>query len=84
VPVLLMRQVFVKVVPPATLVLSGMVISVTKEALFVQSGGLVGKGVPTVGVAVGNVAEVSVTVGSAVNISVETGASVKDTRAVAT
>ena len=62
VPLLLMRQVLVKVVPPATLVLSGMVISVTNEALLVQSGGLVGKGVPTVGVSepANSVADVAV------------------------
>src|SRR5688572_10203776 len=55
-----MRQVLVNVEPPGTVLLSGMVTSVTKEALFVQSGGLVGAGVPTVAVSDGCVAEVSV------------------------
>jgi hypothetical protein len=82
-----MRQVFVNLVPPATLVLSGIVISATKEALLVQSAGLVGNGVPRVGVMVGSVAEVCVAEASArgvVEVSVAAGGSVTDTRAVAT
>src|SRR5687767_11425586 len=68
-----MRQVLVKVAPPVTLLLSGMVTSVTKDALFVQSGGLVGAGVPTVAVSVGRVADVSV---AAISLDTETDTSV--------
>src|SRR5688500_6401885 len=86
VPVLAMRQVVVKVVPPATFVLSGMVISATNEAWFVQSGALVGTGVPTVGVMVGGVDRVAV---MAVSLAATVGdssveASVKATSAVGT
>jgi hypothetical protein len=79
-----MRQVLVNVVPPTILVLSGMVTSVTNNALLVQSGGLVGMGVPTVGVAVSGVAGVSVTAVVGVPaVSVTAGVSVTDVVAVA-
>src|SRR5688572_2437464 len=68
-----MRQVLVNVEPPATVLLSGMVTSATKEALFVQSGGLVGAGVPTVAVSDGSVADVSVV---ATSVETETDTSV--------
>src|SRR5688572_7343201 len=72
-----MRQVLVNVEPPATVLLSGMVTSATKEALLVQSGGLVGAGVPTVAVSDGSVAEVSVVAASVETVAVvPTGASV--------
>src|SRR5688572_19572056 len=80
-----MRQVFVKVVPPAILVLSGMVTSVTNRALLVQSGGLVGIEGSTVGV--DDVSGVSVTAtvgeGAVVAASVVAGASVMEMSAVA-
>jgi hypothetical protein len=82
-----MRQIFVNRVPPATSVLSGTVISATNEALLVQSAGLVGNGVPSVGVIVESVAEVWVADTSTegvVEVSVAAGGSVIDTRAVAT
>ena len=44
VPVFAIRHVLVKIVPPAITVLSGIVTSATKEALFVQLGSLVGLG----------------------------------------
>ena len=74
VPVFLTRQVLVKIVLATTLLLSGIVTSVTKDALLVQSGELVGKGVAetevalacTDGVSVG----VCVTVGVSVTVSV--------------
>jgi hypothetical protein len=81
-----MRQIFVNWVPPATSVLSGIVISATKEALLVQSAGLVGKGVPRVGVIVARVAEVCVAEASAegvVAVSVATGDSAMATVTVA-
>src|SRR5512134_2310935 len=81
-----MRQIFVNLVPPATAVLSGMVISATKEALLVQSAGLVGNGVPRVGVMVGCVAEVCVADAPAegvVEVSVVAGDSVMARLAVA-
>src|SRR6266498_2116584 len=88
VPVLLTRQVLVKVVPPATLVLSGMVTSATNEALLMQSGTLVGRDGSRVGVcATSGVAEVAVAEvsgGGTVNVSARTGASVLDISAVAT
>src|SRR5215207_5786332 len=77
-----MRQVLVKTAAPAMLVLSGMVTSATNAALLVQSGGLVGNGVPTVAVVVGCVAEVAVAVkssGSGANVSPVTGACVSVT-----
>src|SRR5512134_1367201 len=70
-----MRQVLVKTVPAATAVSSGIVISVTNVALLVQSGGLVGPTVPTVGV---NVTAVP----SGVDVSVITGAAVVATATV--
>jgi len=87
VPVLLTRQVLVNFVPPAIFVLSGMVTSATKEALLVQSGALVGRDVPTVGVAVNGVEDVTVaevSAGNGVNVSVVTGASVMEISAVGT
>src|SRR5512140_3926895 len=66
-----MRQVLVKILPPATFVSSGTVISATKDALLVQSGGLVGATVPTVGVALAGVP-----LGWAVSVSVAAGAAV--------
>jgi hypothetical protein len=81
-----MRQVLVNFVPPTMFVLSGMVTSVTNKALFVQSGGLVGMGVPTVGVAVSGVPGVSVTAAVSDGVmaaAVVAGASVIETRAVA-
>ena len=66
-----------------------MVTSAMKEALFVQSGGLVGKGVPTVGVSdpANKVADVAVAETSGaciVGVSDMTGGSVMEIRAVAT
>ena len=89
VPVLLTRQVFVKIVPPATLVLSGMVTSATKEALLVQSGTLVGRDRSVVGVSaaaegVVDVAVAEVSGSGALDVSVTAGASVMDISAVAT
>jgi hypothetical protein len=81
-----MRHVLVKVVPPATLVLSGMVTSATKEALLVQSGALVGRDGSTVGdcAAAGvdwvAVAEISGEAGA--DVSVIAGGSVMETGAV--
>ena len=67
VPLLLTRQVFVKLIPASTLVLSGIVTSITKDALFVQSGIFVGRGVSAVAVNSGNgVAKVSVAIGVSV------------------
>src|SRR6266487_3571787 len=71
VPLLLTRQVFVKLIPASTLVLSGIVTSITKDALFVQSGIFVGRGVSAVGV---NCADVA----SAVSVFVTKGVSVFD------
>jgi hypothetical protein len=79
VPVFLTRQVFVKVVPAPIAVLSGMVTSATNAALFVQSGALVGMGVPDVGVESGCVVEAEVSVAmefSGAGVSVAAGASV--------
>jgi hypothetical protein len=78
VPVLLTRQVLAKGVPATMGVLSGMVTSVTKAALLVQFGSLVGLGVVGVEVVPGGdcvpaVAVVSVVVGVAACV---TGASV--------
>src|SRR5262245_32439755 len=85
VPVLLTRQVLVKVVPPATLVLAGMVTSATKEALLVQSGALAGWSVPTVGVTVNGVEEVAVAEASDGVVSVSiAGGSVAGMEVVAT
>ena len=66
VPVFLIRQVLVKVTSVLTGVLSGMVTSMTKVALFVQPGTLVGMGVSGVMVIVGEVVGVSVDVGDSV------------------
>jgi hypothetical protein len=77
-----MRQVLVNLVPPTIFVLSGMVTSLTNRALLVQSGGLVGMGVPTVGVALGGVTGVSVT-GGVVGTSAVAGGSVMETSGVA-
>ena len=55
VPVLVTRQVFVKGVPALIVVLSGMVTSVTNDALFVQFGSFVGRGVSGVEVNGGGV-----------------------------
>jgi hypothetical protein len=64
-----------------------MVTSVTNRALFVQSGGFVGMGVPTVGVAVSGVAGVSVTEAVSVMgvpaVSVAMGGSVTEAGVVA-
>jgi hypothetical protein len=79
-----MRQVLVKVVPPATFVLSGIVTSATKVALLVQSGELVGMDASTVGVA--GVAGVSVSAGVSVKAAVGssvTAASLTEISAVA-
>jgi hypothetical protein len=75
------RQVLVKTAPPTTLLLSGMVTSVTKDAPFVQSAGLVGWGRTGVKVAVGNTADVSardvfVRSGVSASVFVATGACV--------
>jgi hypothetical protein len=66
VPVFLTAQVLVKMDVARTELLSGTVTSATKDALFVQSGELVGLGV----------AGVAVTVGGAAGVSRETSASV--------
>jgi|SRR6266498_1265501 len=67
VPVLLTRQVFVKGAPALISLLSGIVTSVTKDALFVQSGIFVGRGVSAVAVNCGNVvAKVSTAIGVSV------------------
>jgi hypothetical protein len=50
VPVLLMRHVFLKLVPATISVLSGMVTSLTNAALFVQLGSLGGRVGSMVGV----------------------------------
>ena len=88
VPVLLMRHVLVKAVPPATLVLSGIVTSATKEALLVQSGALVGRDGSTVGVCaasgVDDVAVADTSGEGGADVSVIAGGSVTDTSAVAT
>jgi hypothetical protein len=86
--VFLTRQVFVKVELAGTMLLSEIVTSVTKTALLVQSGGLVGMGVSGVGVwlgcsnggsmAVGAsvVAAAWVCVGGAVAVAVSAGVGV--------
>src|SRR5690349_10252298 len=87
VPVLLIRHVLVKVVPPAILVLSGIVTSATKEALLVQSAAFAGCSVPTVAVTVNGVAEVAVAEVSGeagIAVSALGSASVMETSVVAT
>ena len=69
VPVFMIRQVLVKVPPPAISVLSGIVTSATKEALFVQSGALGGRVATGVPVADSSDA-VAVTEASAVMVAV--------------
>ena len=59
VPVFVTRQVLVKVVSPTISVLSGMVTSVTNEALLVQPGSLVGLGGSGVAVNSGRVVDVT-------------------------
>ncbi len=73
VPVFNTRHVFVNVVPPMISVLSGMVKSITNEALFVQSGALIGlDGGVEVRVASGaevKVADISVAAGASVAVA---------------
>jgi hypothetical protein len=75
VPVFLTRQVLVKIVPPTTSLLSGIVTSCTNEALFVQSGEFVGPDGLGVEVSAGCVADVVSEVG-ALGVSVTVGATV--------
>jgi hypothetical protein len=53
VPVFLICQVLVKALPASTTLLSGIVTSATKDALFVQPGSLVGLGAEDVAVTSG-------------------------------
>jgi hypothetical protein len=69
VPVFLTRQVFIKVAPEATILLSAKVTSATKAALLMQPGGLVGIGVSGVEVALACADGVSVAMDASVTIT---------------